>query len=173
VATAHEAIAASPAHLANLLDPRHRRLGLGAASGLTADGNEGVYLTEVFAVPAMGTPDPVAEIVRLLSAQRRKRGLPPLRRDSALDTVAAQEVRRTAASDEMKLDHELAGRALSQVPELAGAVAELYVGNGPDAVGVSKNVSDRKWTRLGVGAQYGNSGHYGAGRLWVLLLYGR
>ena len=173
VATAHEAIAGSPAHLANLLDPRHRRLGLGAASGLTADGNEGVYLTEVFAVPAVGMADPIAEIVRVIAAERKRRGLPPLRRDSALDGVAVQEVRRTAASDQMKLDRELAGRALSEVPDLSGAVAELYVGNGPDAVGASKNAAERKWTRLGVGAQYGSSRQYGPGRLWVLLLYGR
>jgi uncharacterized protein YkwD len=173
VATAHEAIAGSPAHLANLLDPRHRRLGLGAASGLTADGNEGVYLTEIFAVPAISAADPVAEIVRLIAAERKRRGLPPLRRDPALDGVAVQEVRRTAASDQMKLDQALAGRALSQVPRLSGAVAELYVGNGPDAVGSSRNVAERKWTRLGVGAQYGTSSQYGPGRLWVLLLYGR
>src|SRR5947209_17948680 len=61
VGTAHDAIAGSPAHLANLLDPRHRRLGLGAASGLTADGAEGVYLTEVFALPIVGIPDPRSE----------------------------------------------------------------------------------------------------------------
>jgi len=132
VATAHEAIVGSPAHLANLLDPRHRRLGLGAA-----------------------------------------RGLPPLRRDSALDGVALEEVRRTAASDQMKLDRDLAGRALSEVPDLSGAVAELYVGNGPDTVASSKNLADQKWKRIGVGAQYSSSQQYGPGRLWVLLLYGR
>jgi len=72
VGTAHDAIAGSPAHLANLLDPRHRRLGLGAASGLTADGAEGVYLTEVFAVPIVGIPDPVAEVHA--SSRRSGRG---------------------------------------------------------------------------------------------------
>jgi len=173
VATAHEAIVGSPAHLANLLDPRHRRLGLGAAGGLTADGNEGVYLTEVFAVPAVAMADPIAAIVRVIAAERKKRGLPPLRRDSALDGVALEEVRRTAASDQMKLDRDLAGRALSEVPDLSGAVAELYVGNGPDTVASSKNLADQKWKRIGVGAQYSSSQQYGPGRLWVLLLYGR
>src|SRR5204863_17593 len=159
--------------LANLLEPRHRRLGLGAASGLTTDGNEGVYLTEVFAVPAVAMADPIAAIVRVISAERKKRGLPPLRRDSALDGVALEEVRRTAASDQMKLDRDLAGRALSEVPDLSGAVAELYVGNGPDTVASSKNLADQKWKRIGVGAQYSSSQQYGPGRLWVLLLYGR
>src|SRR5205807_7773469 len=50
-ATAHEAIVGSPAHLANLLDPRHRRLGLGAARGPSPDGTEAVYLTEVLTAP--------------------------------------------------------------------------------------------------------------------------
>src|SRR5439155_15821132 len=89
--TAHEAIAGSPAHLGNILDPRHRRLGLGAASGLTADGAEGVYLTEIFAVPIVGSSDPAGEVARFIERERRKRGLPPLQRDAALDRVADSE----------------------------------------------------------------------------------
>src|SRR5207253_4793083 len=139
VATAHEAIVGSPAHLANLLDPRHRRLGLGAASGLTTDGNEGVYLTEVFAVPIVGTPDPVAEVARFIAAERKRRGLAPLQRDPALDGVAGQEVRVTAEADQMKLDRALAGRALQRTEGLSSAVAELYVASAPEEVGSSKN----------------------------------
>ena len=173
VGTAHEAIAGSPAHLANMLDPRHRRLGLGAASGLTADGAEGVYLTEVFALPIVGIPDPVAEVARFIAKERKRRGLPPLQRDPALDGVADQEVRVTAEADQMKLDRALAGRALQRTEGLSSAVAELYVASAPEEVGSSKNLSERKWTRIGVGALYASSRHYGAGRLWVLLLYGR
>jgi uncharacterized protein YkwD len=173
VGTAHEAIVGSPAHLANLLDPRHRRLGLGAAAGLTADGTEGVYLTEVLAAPVVGSADPAGEVARHLASERKKHGLPPLQRDPALDAVAASEVRTAADTDEMKLDRTLPARALDQVPELSGAVAEIYVASGPEDVGFSKNVADPKWTRVGVGALYANSKQYGAKRLWVLLLYGR
>jgi uncharacterized protein YkwD len=173
VGTAHEAIVGSPAHLANLLDPRHRRLGLGAAAGLTADGTEGVYLTEVLAAPVVGSADPAGEVARHLASERKKHGLPPLQRDPALDAVAASEVRSAADTDEMKLDRTLPARALDQVPELSGAVAEIYVASGPEDVGFSKNVADPKWTRVGVGALYANSKQYGAKRLWVLLLYGR
>src|SRR5712691_7257463 len=77
VSSAHEAIVGSPAHLANLLDPRHRRLGLGIVRGPTVDGPEGVYLTEVLASPIVGTRDPAAEVARLLIAERRKRSLQP------------------------------------------------------------------------------------------------
>jgi uncharacterized protein YkwD len=173
VGTAHDAIVGSPAHLANLLDPRHRRLGLGAASGLTADGADGVYLTEVFAVPIVGIADPVAEVARFIALEREKRGLPPLLRDPALDGVAGQEVRATAEADQMKIDRSLAGRALQKTKGLSSAVAELYVASAPEEVGSSRNLSERRWTRIGVGALYASSRQYGAGRLWVLLLYGR
>jgi uncharacterized protein YkwD len=173
VASAHEAIVGSPAHLANLLDPRHRRLGLGSATGLTADGLEGVYLTEVFAVPVIGTADPAADVARFIESARQKRGLPPLVRDAALDRVASREIRVTADEDRMKLDGTLASRALTESKSLSSAVAELYVGSAPDEVGGSKNLAERKWTHVGVGALYASSRQYGAGRLWVLLLYGR
>jgi uncharacterized protein YkwD len=173
VGTAHEAIVGSPAHLSNLLDPRHRRLGLGSASGLTADGADGVYLTELLAAPVTGGADPVGEVARFVAGEREKRGLPPLRRDLALDDVAASELRAAAQADQMKLDRALPQRALERVPELSSAVAELYVGGGPDEVVSSKNLGEAKWTRLGVGALYASSKQYGPGRLWVLLLYGR
>jgi len=173
VGTAHEAIVGSPAHLANLLDPRHRRLGLGAASGLTADGAEGIYLTEVFSAPIVGSADPAAEVAAFIAGERKKRGLPPLDRDGRLDKVALQEVRATALADEMKLDRRLAERALSESGQLHSAVAELYVGSAPEEVGSSANLAEAKWTRIGVGALYASSRQYGPGRLWVLLLYGR
>jgi uncharacterized protein YkwD len=173
VATAHEAIVGSPAHLGNILDPRHRRLGLGAASGLTADGVEGVYLTEVFAAPVVALADPVGEVARLIATERKKRGLPALRRDATLDRVATREIRVSALADQMKVDRTLAGRALRENADLSSAVAELYVASAPEQIGSSKNLAERKWTRLGVGALYASSKQYGPGRLWVLLLYGR
>jgi uncharacterized protein YkwD len=173
VGTAHDAIVGSPAHLANLLDPRHRRLGLGAATGFTADGAEGVFLTEVFAAPIIGSADPAGEVARFIAGERKKRGLPPLQRDATLDRFANREVRATAEVDEMKLDRTLAGRALQEKRDLSSAVAELYVGSAPEEVGSSKNLAERKWTRLGVGAVYASSRQYGPGRLWVLLMYGR
>jgi uncharacterized protein YkwD len=173
VGRAHEAIAGSPAHLANLLDPRHRRLGLGAARGDTADGPEGVYLTELFAVPVVGSKDPAADVARVIAERRRALRLPPLQRDAALDSLASHEVRATALSDQLKLDKGLTARALAQAPQLSSAAAELRVGNAPDEAGASKNLAEPRWTRLGVGALYASSRRYGPGRLWIVLLYGR
>jgi uncharacterized protein YkwD len=173
VATAHEAIVSSPAHLANLLDPRHRRVGLGAARGLTADGAEGVYLTELLAAPVVSIADPAAEVARFIARERLRLGLPPLRRDGALDGVAGTEVRTASETDQMKLDRAVAGRALESAPDLSSAVAELYVASSPEQVGSSKNLGEAKWTRLGVGALYASSAEYGPGRLWVVLVYAR
>src|SRR5207248_5284190 len=100
VATAHEAIVGSPAHLANLLDPRHRRLGLGAAKGNAPDGTAGVYLTDVLAAPIVGSAHRAAEVATLLAKEREKKGLLPLRRDPGLDAIAAHEVQAAALADQ-------------------------------------------------------------------------
>lgn len=166
-ATAHEAIVQSPAHLSNLLDPRHRRLGLGAVKGPTAEGTEGVYLTEVLAAPVVGSADPAADIAAVLARERKKRGLRALLRDPALDDVAGHEVRSAALSDQTRLP------PMTEVPGVSEAVGELSVSSAPDELAASKNNAEPKWTRLGVGAMYASSKRFGPGRLWVVLLYGR
>jgi uncharacterized protein YkwD len=174
VATAHEAIVGSPAHLANLLDPRHRRLGLGAAKGPTAEGGDGVYLTEVLAAPVVGSADPVGEVARMLVAARKKKGLPPLRRDATLDSLAGDEVRSAARKDgPIQLHGDLPGRAAQRDPGLERVAAEILVLGAPDEAARSKNLAEPHWKRLGVGAIYASSKTYGPGRLWVVLLYGR
>jgi hypothetical protein len=173
VATAHEAIVGSPAHLANLLDPHHRRLGLGAAQGPTPDGANGVYLTEVLVAPVISSADPAGDVAALLAQDRRKKGLPALRRVAALDSIAVHEVRAAALADRMQLEPEFAARELRGKSELTSAVAELYVGGAPDEALGSKNNAEAKWTSLGVGAIYATSKQYGPGRLWVVLVFGR
>jgi uncharacterized protein YkwD len=172
-ATAHEAIVGSPAHLANLLDPRHRKLGLGQVRGPSPDGGEGVYLTEVLAAPVVSSNDPAADVAKLLVSERRKRGLPELARDAALDKVASSEVRFAAGTGALKLQGDAAGKALEQIPGLESAVAELFVGTAPDEAARSKNLGDARWKYVGVAATYASSKTYGPGRLWVVLLYGR
>jgi len=173
--SAHEAVASSPAHLANLLDPHHRRLGLGIAKGVSPDGADGVYLTEVLAAPIDESRDPEGEVARLLQDKRRALGLRPLARDPRLDALASRQVRALASGGELSRDLQRAvvDEALRVQPGLRSAIAEAFVGSGAAATGSSRNVADRNWTRLGVGAIYASSDTYGAGRLWVLLLYAR
>jgi uncharacterized protein YkwD len=172
---AHEAIASSPAHLANLMDPHHRRLGLGIANGTSPDGSEGVYLTEVLAAPIEQSRDPEGEVARLLQEKRRSLGLKPLARDVRLDAIASRKVRALASGGELSRDlqRQVVDEVLRSQPRLRSALAEAFVGSGASATGSSPNLASPTWTRLGVGAIYASSDTYGAGKLWVLLLYAR
>ena len=96
-----------------------------------------------------------------------------LRRDRALESIAQREATEAARTGEAELSGKAAALALQQAPGVQRAAAELYVGGGPDMVTVSKNIAEPRWTRLGIGAVYAGSRQNGAGRLWVVLLYGR
>lgn len=172
--TAHEAIAQSPAHLANLLDPRHRRVGLGAARGLSPDGNSSVYVTEVLAAPVVGSKDPAGEVAALVAAERQKRKVAALFRAPELDEVALGEVKALAIADGVpEVRKDAAELVLDSVPGLRSAAADLVVAGSPEDARASKNLTDARWTRFGVGAIYANSKQYGPGRLWVLIVYAR
>ena len=169
--SAHEAVAGSPAHLANLLDPRHRRLGLGAARGLSPDGAQVLYLTEVLAAPVIGSPDPAGEALALIAQERSRRKLPALARSADLDAVARRAIARVALADALKLPPGVTAEALESEPTLKSVVGELFVGSAPDEAKTSHNLAEARWTRVGVGAIYASSRTYGPGRLWVLVLY--
>jgi uncharacterized protein YkwD len=172
-AKAHEAIALSPAHLANLLDPRHRRLGLGAAEGISPEGDRGVYVTEVLAAPIVGLADPAGEVMKLIVDHRMKRSLPPLRRDRRLDLLAEREARSTALSGAPKFVANVAEQAREVAPEMSHTAAELYVGTRAEEVLQARLLESPGWTHVGIGAMYASSKMYGPGRLWVVLVLAR
>lgn len=173
-ASAHEAVANSPAHLANLLDPRHTRLGLGAVEGTSPEGSQAVYLTEVLAQPIIGAKDPEGDIVRTLARERQRQGLPGLDSDPGLMRLAQREIRALALSGQpLAAESRTAQKALQANSALESAVAELLVRSSPDEAAASQSLRDARWTKLGVGAIYASSAAYGPGRLWMLLLYGR
>ena len=172
-ARAHEAVAQSPAHLFNLLDPRHRRVGLGAVRALSPEGLSAVWLTEVLALPVVGSKDPAGEVERVLQAERKKRNLSLLRRTAALDGMALKEIRHIAMAEAKILDTGAAQRALDADPELRSAATDLAVVGAPEDTVTSKNLGEPAWTKLGIGAIYASSEKYGPGRLWVLIVYAR
>ena len=172
---AHEGIESSPAHLANLLDPRFSRLGLGIARGPSPDGGEGIYLTEVLASPVRGSKDPEAEVLRALHSRRDQLRLTPLERDGALDEAARKGIQQAAfrGSPLSRTEQGTTVRALlEEDSRFESAAAETYVVSSPDEV-ASQNVSEGSWTRVGVGALYKSSAAYGPGRLWVLIVFAR
>ena len=169
--SAHEAVAGSPAHLANLLDPHHRRLGLGVARGVSPDGAQALYLTEVLAAPVVGSADPASEALGLIAQERVRRKLPPLERSADLDAVARRAITEVAMADSLTLRAGVTADALESDPSLKSVVGELFVGSAPDETKTSRNLADPRWTHVGLGAIYASSKIYGPGRLWVLILY--
>jgi len=169
---AHEAVSLSPAHLANLLDPRHRRFGLGAVRGTSPEGEAGVYLTEVFTLPVVGLDDPAGALLGLVAAERGKRSLPPLRRDRRLDAVAEREVRSAAMFKKVPRIHDAASRAQTAAPELTAIEAQLMVGADPSQALRWPAIADGRWTRIGVGAIYANA-ESAPGQLWMIIVLGR
>ncbi len=172
-ARAHEVIALSPAHFANLLDPRFRRLGLGAVQGLSPEGTQAVYLTEVLAAPIVGLADPAGAVFKLAERERRRLGLEPLERDGRLDKVAEHEIRAAAISGAVRADQGVARRVLAAAPGLSGASVDLSIGSTPEDAMGGKNLRSPDWTRIGVGALYASSPTLGPGRLWVMLVLAR
>ena len=129
----------------------------------------------MLAAPIETSRDPEGEVARLLQEKRRSAGLKPLARDARLDAIASREVRALASGGDLSRDLQRAvvAEALSSQPRLRSAIAEAYVGSSAGATGSSPNAVSPAWTRIGVGAIYATSELYGAGRLWVLLVYAR
>jgi uncharacterized protein YkwD len=172
---AHDGIESSPAHLANLLDPRFSRLGLGIARGPSPDGGEGTYLTEVLASPVRGSKDPAADVLAVLQRRRQATGLAPLERDKGLDAAAERGIERAALRDTAlsRPEQEATVRSVLQGDSrFESAAAETYVVSSPEEIG-SGNAVDPGWTQVGIGALYKSSKAYGPGRLWVLVLFAR
>ena len=172
-AMAHRGIELSPAHLANLIDPRVQRVGLGAIEGTSPEGYPGIYLTEVFASPIVGLPDPAGDVVRLINTQRARRSLPPLARDARLDRLAEHQSRTVAFSQGPLVAGDTATQARAAVPELRSAAAWVSVGSQPEDALAAKELVDSEWTKVGVGALYASSPTYGPGRLWILVIVAR
>jgi uncharacterized protein YkwD len=169
---AHEAIAQSPAHLANLLDPRHLRLGLGAVRGASPEGAPAVWLTEVLARPVIKVAEPAAVIAGVIEAERRRRRLPPLRHDAAIDLVARRELALLAQSGTRHPDQAMVERALAALPGAAELAAELSVGGEPDRAAAGRRASQRSWKSYGLDAGYARDDQ-GQEQLWLLLLFAK
>jgi uncharacterized protein YkwD len=169
---AHASIASSPAHRANLLAPTADRIGVGATVGSLPTGERVVYLTEILIESASDgaesplTPD--ARVREALWAERARRRLPPLTNDLALEALA----RSAAAAMRSKDDGdpgELADAALRLGRRLAAA--DAFIATAPAEALRSRNLSDARFSRVGVGVAQGDSRRFGPGRLYVAVIY--
>jgi uncharacterized protein YkwD len=177
---AQRAVEESPAHLANLLSPLVRNVGVGVARGAMPGGQPVVYLTQVLVQPAdeeaWTSLTPEGRAKEAIAAERARAGRPPLAFEAALDVLArdaAREMLRRGDPD----PGELAGRALALRPAARGrggtdlAAADAFVAVAPADAARGPNAADPRWRRAGVGVARGDSPRFGAGLYWIAVVY--
>jgi uncharacterized protein YkwD len=177
---AQRAVEESPAHLANLLSPRVRDVGVGVARGALPGGQPVVYLTQVLVQPAdeeaWTSLTPEGRAKEAIAAERARAGRPPLAFEAALDVLArdaAREMLRRGDPD----PGGLAGRALALRPAPRGrggtdlAAADAFVAVAPADAARGPNATDPRWRRAGVGVARGDSPRFGAGLYWIAVVY--
>lgn len=171
---AHFGIEHSPGHRNNLLDPGHRRLGLGLAT--RADGM--TVLVELLAQPgaAAEVKDPLKAAYETLAAERKRRRLPPLKVSPVLETLAQEHARAALALDLPKAQlpgrPRLHDRAFELDDALASVSVDVLVADAPKLNGESKNLASPDYQVVGVGLVRGDSQKYGPQRFWVVVIYG-
>ncbi len=172
VLSAHFGIEHSPGHRRNLIEPNHRRLGIGMAT--RKDGLQ--VLVEVLATPvAPEERDPLGSLYASIHEERKRRKLPALRFQPALESLAMEHAKRALAADVPKaqLPNETTphARAFALVDDLTSLSIDVFVSDTPQVV-ASKNVATRENTVVGVGLVRGSSARYGQDRYWVVVMYG-
>ena len=171
--TAHEVVEESPAHLDNVLRPEAALLGVGVARVPLPAGGAVVYLTEVLVEPpddgAASPLTPDARVREALWSERARLRLQPLTSDVVLDALARDAAVSLAARDATAPPADLADRALALRRTLAAV--DVFVASAPAEAARSANVRDGRWRRVGVGVATGDSGRYGAGRAWIVVVY--
>jgi uncharacterized protein YkwD len=169
---AHDTAEESPAHLANVLRPEPTQVGVGVARARLPSGDQTVYLTEIFVEPpddgreSRLTPD--ARVREALWRERARLALPPLTADPGLDALAREAAGRMLARDDTDPD-ALGDRALALRRSVVAV--DVFVASRPGEAVRSTNLRDGRFGRVGVGVVSGSSRRFGAGRLWIAVVY--
>ena len=171
---AHFGIEHSPGHRNNLLEPGHRRLGLGLAT--RPDGLQ--VLVEVLAAPVelVEEKDPLGSVYASIAAERKRKRLPALTPSPVLEGLAQAHVREALARDlpraELPGRPRLSERAFELIDELASVSVDVLVADTPRLASDSKNLGTATNRLVGVGLVKGDSVRFGAGRYWIVVIYG-
>jgi len=169
---AHAATEASPAHRANLVSPSATRIGVGLARGALPTGERTIYLTEILIEPPVDlqsdrlTPD--ARVREALWRERERRALPALTNDPSLESLARAAALSMRAEDRGELDGLAAG-ALRLGRSIAAS--DAFIAASPGEAVRSRNLADRRFTRVGVGVVVGDSRRFGPARLFIAVVY--
>jgi uncharacterized protein YkwD len=170
---AHFGIEHSPGHRANLLEPGHRKLGIGIASRET-DGM--TIVVQVLATPLDdGGGDPLGAAYHAISELRAQKGLPQLARSAVLESLAHTHARLCLTYDRLSSElgdgRKLHDRIFEAVPETKSTSVDLAIVESPVLVPVSRNLNDAQYSMVGVGIVRGDSERYGKDKLWLVVVY--
>lgn len=170
---AHFGVEHSPGHRKNLIDPAHRRLGLGIVEQ-DVRGRRQVLVTEILASPSAAGGDPLSEALRTIQQKRSAHALPPLKPDPTLSQIATDHVRRALKANAAKTelaDSRVHERVFAALPQVKSAAVELYVADDPGQVPDSAALADPRNALVGVGLVRGDSKSHGSDRLWMVVIY--
>jgi uncharacterized protein YkwD len=170
---AHREAEGSPAHRASILSRTAKKVGCGIARGRLPTGDPVVYLTEIFLEPVDDGADdsmtPEARVREALWRERARLQAPPMISDAALDELARNEARAMLRRGDPRGDR-LGASALALGRTIAAV--DAFVATRPSEATRSKNLPDRRFRRVGVGVAIGDGGgRYGAGLLWIAVVY--
>ncbi|MFZ5439151.1 MAG: CAP domain-containing protein [Myxococcota bacterium] len=171
---AHFGIEHSPGHRNNLLEAGHRRLGLGLAK--RSDGLE--VLVEVLAAPASvdDEKDPLGSVYASIDAERKRKNLSPLKRNSVLESLAQSHARKALEADLPKAAvpgaPKLSEKAFELMDELGAVAVDVFISDAPKLGAESKNLAAPTNDVVGVGLVKGDSPRFGPGRYWIVVMYG-
>ena len=169
---AHRGAEESPAHRESILSRSAKQVGCGIARGRLPTGDPIVYLTEVFVEPVQDGSDdrmtPEARVREAMWSERARLRELPLTSDPALDELARAGAREMLGRGEPR-GEALAEKALALGRKIAAV--DAFVATKPSDATRSKNLPDRRFRRVGVGVAIGDSRRYGAGLLWIAVIY--
>lgn len=169
---AHAAAEESPAHRRSILSPLVDRVGVGIARGRSPVGEPVVYLTEIFVQPiddgSEGRLTPEGRVKEALWRERERLHRPSLLSDPRLDALAREAARAMLVADDPAAQ-DLAARALGMGRRVGAA--DAFVAASTAEVVRSRNLPDPRFRRVGVGVATGESARYGAGLLWIAVVY--
>lgn len=170
---AHAATEESPAHRANLLSADASLIGVGVARGALPTGEAVTYLTEILVEPPRGDENERltldARVREAIWRERARRGLPPLTNDLTLEAIAREAAATMRARDSGEVEG-IAEAALKAGRKLAAA--DAFIARAPDEALRSRNLTDARFRRVGVGVVTGDSRRFGPARLFIAVVYG-
>jgi len=170
---AHAATEGSPAHRANLLTPSATLIGVGVARGTLPTGEAIAYVTEILLEPPpeadadRRTLD--ARVREAIWRERARRALPPLTNDLTLEEIAREAATTMRARDSGEVEG-VAAAALRAGRRLAAA--DAFIARVPEEALRSRNLTDARFRRVGVGVAAGDSRRFGPARLFIAVIYG-